>query len=81
MDDLRPPLGTSGPPEPKPGTKGHVKIGPVTKQGEFASLVKGKDGKPLACHQHKKGQPCHAGVLAQPGVDAEHVGKCAYHHP
>ena len=26
VDDLRPPLGTSGPPEPKPGTKGHAKM-------------------------------------------------------
>ena len=81
VDDLRPPPGASVTTEPKPGGKTHIKIGAVTKQGEFASLVKGKDGKSLVCNQHKSGLPCKAGVAAQPGVDAADVGKCAYHHP
>jgi hypothetical protein len=81
VDDLRPSPGGPGTTEPKPGGKTLIKIGAVTKQGEFASLVKGKDGKFLVCNQHKNGLPCKAGVAAQLGVDAADVGKCAYHHP
>ena len=81
LDDLRTPPQPSRP-DPadgnKPGTK-KIKLGPVTKRGEFASLIKDKDGRLLGCNAHKKSEPCKAGVAAGQGHDA-HVGKCAYHH-
>ena len=81
LDDLRTPPQPSRP-DPadgnKPGTK-KIKLGPVTKQGEFASLIKDKDGRLLECNAHKKSEPCKAGVAAGQGHNA-HVGKCAYHH-
>ena len=79
LDDLRPPLAPLQPSQPN-GPPKKIKLGPVTKQGEFAALIKDKDSKPLACNQHKIGQPCKAGVAAGQGHDA-HAGKCAYDHP
>ena len=81
LDDLRPPLvPVNQDLNPKPDAgKGRIKTGPVTKQGEFASLIKDRNGKALICMQHKNGHPCKIGVAAGQGHD-EHVGKCAYHH-
>ena len=56
-----------------------IKLGAVTKQGEFCSLIKGKNSKPLLCNQFKQGNPCTAGVALGQGHD-QHVGRCAYHH-
>ena len=56
-----------------------IKLGAVTKQGEFCSIVKNKNSKPLLCMQFKQGKPCTSGVAAGQGHD-QHVGKCAYHH-
>ena len=71
IDDLRPPLKAIV--EPKLTGKGNrtrLTPGPVTKQGEFASCIKDKDGKPLNCHQFKAGLPCTFGVMAGQGHDA-----------
>jgi len=85
LDDLRPPPGPLQPltlngQPPDASSSKRIKLSSVTKQGEFASLIKGKDGKPLLCNQHKAGEPCKAGVAFGQGLDA-HAGKCAYHHP
>ena len=83
LDDLRPPAQLAGQGVDngnKLGGKKVIKLGPVTKQGQFASLITDKDGKPLACNAHKKGEPCKVGVAAGQGLDA-HAGKCAYDHP
>lgn len=81
LDDLRPPLAPIMLDDAnRSGTKKMIKFGPVTKQGEYASLIKDKDGKVLACRAFKNGEPCKAGVAAGQGQDA-HVGKCAYDHP
>ena len=82
LDDLRPPLmpvrSLTDDTNRQSGKK--IKLGPVTKQGEFASLIKDKDGRLLTCNCFKNGEPCKSGVAAGQGLDA-HVGKCAYHHP
>jgi hypothetical protein len=62
------------------GAGKRIKLAEVTKEGEFASLVRDQRGTPLICNQFKSGQPCKAGVAPGQGYD-EHVGKCAYHHP
>ena len=82
LDDLRPPLVQIRNPSDDTNRQNgkRVKLGPVTKQGEFASLIKDKDGKPLPCNCFKKGEPCTAGVAPGQGLDA-HAGKCAYDHP
>ena len=53
LDDLRPPpqAGPSDTGSKQGGKK--IKFGPVTKQGEFASLIKDKDGKVLECNAGK----------------------------
>ena len=80
IDDLRPPLKAIREPTlTGRGNRTRLTPGPVTKQGEFASIIKDKDGKPLNCHQFKAGHPCTFGVMAGQGHDA-HIGKCAYHH-
>ena len=79
LDDLRPPGPPAAPGGPGKEGQKRVKLGPVTKQGEFTSLIRNSAGQPLPCNQHKKGEPCTAGVAAGQGLDA-HVGKCAYHH-
>ena len=81
LDDLRPPLMPISTPQDTGGGSGkRIKLGAVTKQGEFASLIKDKEGKPLVCNQFKNGEPCKAGVASGQGHDQQ-VGKCAYHHP
>lgn len=80
IDDLRPPLKfIREPNQTGKGNRTRLTPGPVTKQNEFASVIKDKDGKPLNCHQFKAGLPCTFGVMAGQGHDS-HIGKCAYHH-
>jgi len=80
IDDLRPPLKAIKEPNVT-GKNNRTRLtpGPVTKQGEFASCITDKDGKPLACHNFKAKNPCTFGVMAGQGHDS-HIGKCAYHH-
>ena len=80
LDDLRPPLQPINIPSGGNNISKRIKLGPVTKQGEFCALIKDKDGHPLVCNQFKDGKPCTAGVATGQGHDA-HAGKCAYHHP
>jgi hypothetical protein len=92
LDDLRPPLQSlqdlsqnqqnqqnQQTIDGQTGSK-RVKLGAVTKQGEFCSIIKGgTPAMPLLCNQFKQGTPCVAGVTLGQGHD-QHVGKCAYHH-
>ena len=55
-----------------------VKRGPVTKQKEFASLVKDDNGKPRVCYNFNNGTPCMFGV-GDPKFPND-KGKCAFHH-
>ena len=88
LDDLRPILPVYQPLREKDANSEkendenkskRIKLGAVTKQGEFCSIVKNKNSKPLLCMQFKQGKPCTSGVAAGQGHD-QHVGKCAYHH-
>ena len=88
LDDLRPvvqfyqPLrenDANSEKENSESNKKRIKLGAVTKQGEFCSIIRNKNSTPLLCVQFKQGKPCTSGVAAGQGHD-QHVGKCAYHH-